>query len=128
MAAPFDPALTGQVNTTLGPLFGAAISSPLATDRFAAVGFDRDDWAERYFAFRSAQLGRATAETVIATYFNFAPRRIHRYVPRVWDIAEPEVVLDVLMDSVDALMGEALVEFAGSPELAELAALLSDAA
>jgi Helix-turn-helix family len=127
MTAPFDPALTSQVNTTLGPLFTVPITSPVAADKFAAVGFDRDDFGERYFAFRSAPLGRATAETVIATYFNFAPRRIRKYIPRVWDIAEPEVVLDVLMDSVDATMGDALREHAGTPELLELAALLSDA-
>ncbi len=128
MTPPVDPALTSQVNTALGPLFGAPIASPIAVDKFAAVGFDRDDWGERYFAFRSAPLGRVTAETVIATYFNFAPRRIRKYIPRVWDIAEPDVVLDVLMDSVRETMEHALTDFAGSPELLELGALLSTAA
>ncbi|MET0626899.1 MAG: hypothetical protein ABW033_00405, partial [Acidimicrobiia bacterium] len=66
MSALFDPALTSQINTTLGAMFGAPITSPIAADKFAAVGFDRDDFGERYFAFRSAPLGRATAETVIA--------------------------------------------------------------
>ena len=117
-----------EVARALGPMFAVPITAPEAVDRFAAIGFDRDDWAERYFAFRSAQLGRATAETVIATYFNFAPRRIHRYIPRVWEIADPAVVLDVLMDSVDAAMGRALVDFADTPELLELADLLSAAA
>ena len=128
MAASFEPAVAGEVARALGPMFAVPITAPEAVDRFAAIGFDRDEWAERYFAFRSAQLGRATAETVIATYFNFAPRRIHRYFPRVWEIADPAVVLDVLMDSVDAAMGRALVDFADTPELRELAGLLSDAA
>ena len=128
MAASFEPAVAGQVAQALGPMFALPITAPEAVDRFAAIGFDRDEWAERYFAFRSAQLGRATAETVIATYFNFAPRRIHRYIPRVWDIADPEVVLDTLMDSVDAAMGRALVDMAGTPELRELANLISAAA
>ena len=128
MAASFEPAVAGQVAQALGPMFAVPITAPEAVDRFAAIGFDRDEWAERYFAFRSAQLGRATAETVIATYFNFAPRRIHRYFPRVWEIADPQVVLDMLMDSVDAAMGRALVDIAGTPELRELANLISAAA
>ena len=73
MAASFEPAVAGQVAQALGPMFALPITAPEAVDRFTAIGFDRDEWAERYFAFRSAQLGRATAETVIATYFNFAP-------------------------------------------------------
>ncbi len=128
MAASFEPGLTGQVARTLTPMFAVPITAPEAVDRFVAIGFDRDEWAERYFAFRSAQLGRATAETVIATYFNFAPRRIHRYIPRVWEIAEPVAVLEALMDSVEAAMGRALAEFADTPELLELAGLLGEAA
>jgi hypothetical protein len=128
MAATFEPALTGEVARALGPMFAVPMVAPEAVDRFVAIGFDRDEWAERYFAFRSAQLGRATPETVIATYFNFAPRRIHRYFPRVWEIADPAVVLEVLMDSVDAAMGRALVDFTDTPELLELAGLLGEAA
>jgi hypothetical protein len=127
MPAGFDPALTRQIHVALGPLFGAQVRSPAATERFADIGFDRDDLADRYYAFRSAQLGRATVETVIAAYFNFAPRQIRQFIPRVWDIAEPTVVLDALMDSVDAGMGGSLGDLAGSPELLELAALLRDA-
>jgi hypothetical protein len=128
MAESFEPAITGKVAQALSPMFAVPITAPEAVDRFAAIGFARDEWAERYFAFRSAQLGRATAETVIATYFNFAPRRIHRYIPRVWEIADPAVVLEVLMDSVDAAMGRALAVFADTPELLELAGLLGEAA
>ncbi len=128
MAASFEPAVSGEVARALTPLFSVPITAPEAIDRFAAIGFDRDEWADRYFAFRSAQLGRATAETVVAAYFNFAPQRIHRFFPRVWEIAEPPVVLEVLMDSVDAAMGRALVDFADTAELLELAGLLSTAA
>ena len=127
MAAAFDPVLTRQVNAALGPLFVAPIVSPVASEKFGAAGFSRDDWSERYFAFRSAPLGRATAETVIATYYNFSPARIREYVPRVWDIAEPDVVLDALMDTIDTMTGDALADVKGSSELLELAALLTEA-
>src|SRR5215470_10144593 len=128
MSEPFDTTLTREINSTLGPLFIAPMSSTLARDRYAAAGFSADDIREWYYAFRSAPMGRATAETVIATYYNFAPHLVRKYVPRVWDIAEPATVLDVLVDIVDATMGSALADFAGSAELVELAELLTAAA
>lgn len=128
MPTTFDSTLTGRVNTTLGPLFGVPVTTPLAVPHYTKIGFDADDRMGWYYAFRSAPLGRATAETVISTFFNFRPERIRQYVPQVWDIAEPAVVIDTLMDLVDSVMGDALSEMADSAELRELAALLTTAA
>ena len=128
MSATFDPVLTREVNSTLGGLFLLPLLAPQVAERTAAAGFHGDDRMAWYFGFRSAPMGRASAETVIATYFNFPPGRIRRHVPRVWDIAEPAVVLDVLADVIDASMGEPLADVADSPELRELAELLTAAA
>src|SRR5262245_29010503 len=128
MSESFDPHLTSEINRQLGAMFGAPMTSRQSAERYTAAGFSADDFREWYYAFRSAPMGRVSAETVIATYFNFQPSLVRRYVPRVWDIAEPPVVIDVLLDSVDATMGDALAEFAGKPELTELAELLSAAA
>jgi hypothetical protein len=46
----------------------------------------------------------------------------------VWDIAEPLVVIDALMDGVDAAMSRALGHFPGTSEVLELAGLLGEAA
>jgi hypothetical protein len=121
-------ALTREVNTVLEPLFTAAIVASESVEGFAALGFDRDDWWERYFAFRSAPLGRASADAVVATYFNFRPERIAKYVPRVWDIAEPAAVLDTLRNATATMMARALGESANSAEVRELAGLIGEAA
>ena len=64
MTTPFDPQLTFQVMAALSPLFTLLIRSPIAVERFGEVGFSRDDWWERYFAFRSAQMGAASLDLV----------------------------------------------------------------
>src|SRR5262245_2446071 len=128
MSATFDPVLTREVNSALGGLFLLPMLAPQVQPRTTAAGFDGDDRMAWYFGFRSAPMGRASAETVIATHFNFPPARIRRHGPRVWDIAEPAVVLDVLADVIDAAMGEPLADVTQSSELKELAGLLTAAA
>ena len=127
MSDAFDPILTREINATLGPLFVAPMSSTIARDVYAKAGFSKDDVREWYYAFRSAPMGRASAETVIATYYNFAPDLVRKYVPRVWDIADPAAVIDLLLEVIDAAMGNALADYAGNAELVELAELLTAA-
>jgi hypothetical protein len=127
MTTPFDPQLTFQVMAALSPLFTLLIRSPIAVERFGEVGFSRDDWWERYFAFRSAQMGAASLETVLATFYNFAPRHVEPYVPRIWEIAEPDVVITTLLESADEVMRTVIAQHVGTPELGELAELLGEA-
>lgn len=42
-----------------------------------------------YFGLRAAPLGRPTAATVDATFANFAPAFVRRWVPDVWDRVDP---------------------------------------
>jgi len=123
-----EPSLTSDVSTVLGPMITAPLMAPTAIDLWSAAGFDREDRSEWYYAYRAAPLGRASADTVIATFFNFNPSVVRRYVPRVWDIAEPSTTIELLLEVVDATMGEALADFDATPELRELADLLSAAA
>ncbi len=46
-----------------------------------------------YFASRAAPMGRVSAGTVEAVFYNFAPTMVAANVPSVWDHAEPEQVL-----------------------------------
>lgn len=43
-----------------------------------------------YFAFRSAPLGRVGAGAVEATFSNFAPSFVQRWVPALWERTTPE--------------------------------------
>ena len=46
-----------------------------------------------YFAFRAAPMGRVGSGVVEATFFNFAPEFVARWVPEVWERADPETLL-----------------------------------
>ena len=43
-----------------------------------------------YFGLRAAPLGRVEPGVVDATFFNFAPSFVRRWVPEVWSVASPE--------------------------------------
>lgn len=45
-----------------------------------------------YFGARAAPMGAVTAGVVDATFFNFAPSRVARAVPDVWDLVSPEAL------------------------------------
>src|SRR5579863_9623591 len=46
-----------------------------------------------YFGFRSAPLGLVGSGVVEATFFNFAPSFVERWVPDVWQRATPEALV-----------------------------------
>jgi hypothetical protein len=68
-----------------------------------------------YFALRAAPLGPVPAEVVVATFYNFHPRKVAHAVPAAWEAASPA---DYLRAHVAALLSggldpcEALVIFA----------------
>ena len=47
-----------------------------------------------YFGFRAAPMGPVGAGVVEASFFNFAPGFVQRWVPQVWHHATPEALLD----------------------------------
>lgn len=47
-----------------------------------------------YFGFRAAPLGPASAGTVEATFANFAPSFLRRWVPEVWALASPPELVE----------------------------------
>ena len=55
-----------------------------AADRLGITGF----WSG-YFAFRAAPMGAVAAGVVDATFCNFAPAFVRRWVPAVWDTTTP---------------------------------------
>ena len=52
-----------------------------------------------YFAFRAAPMGAVGSGVVEATFFNFAPSFVRRWVPQVWSVASPEVCIDARRDA-----------------------------
>jgi hypothetical protein len=76
-----------------------------------------------YFASRSAPLGLVSPELVISTFYNFAPARVRRAIPSVWETCTPEQVLAARVDVVDGALRRLIPDAVESDEMAEAAAL-----
>ena len=103
------------------PIHGMVYFTPHGPVAYARVGITHQRMA--YFASRSAALGAVSAETVIATFFNFSPAIIYRDIPAAWDIASPAQMLAARLDAVDRSLRQAWPDGIASPEVREAADL-----
>ncbi|MCW2744312.1 MAG: hypothetical protein JWM48_862 [Mycobacterium sp.] len=114
--------LARKAHRTLEMLHASSYFVPESQAAFEPLGVRGG--MRSYVAARSAALGVVPGPVVTATFFNFAPRVIERYVPAVWAITTPEAVTAARLAMVDAawrrLLGDDVV---GSAEMAEAAAL-----
>jgi len=107
------------------PLHSFIYFAPEAAERYEALGLEG---GSGYFASRSAAFGPASAETVIATFFNFNPAFVRLSMTSVWDKVTPEQVLAARLEAADAALRRGLGDLIGSDALAETAALTRKAA
>ncbi|HEU5029697.1 MAG TPA: hypothetical protein VFV01_32620 [Spirillospora sp.] len=91
----------------LEPVHGMIYFVPEGPERYAALGLDG---AAGYFASRSAAFGRASAEVVIATFYNFHPALVRAALPAAWDKASPEQVLAARLDAAGAALRRAGID------------------
>ncbi len=111
---------------TLEPIHGMIYFSPHGPAAYAEIGITRSRMG--YFASRSAALGPVSAETAIATFFNFNPTLVHSALPAAWDIASPTDVLAARLVAVDRSLRQAWGDEAVGPRVQEAAALARRAA
>lgn len=110
---------------TIEPLHSFIYFAPEAQERFEALGLEG---GQGYFASRSAAFGRASAETVIATFYNFNPAFVRTAIPAAWEKVTPEQVLAARLDAADAALRRGLGYLIGTDAVAEAAALTRKAA
>jgi hypothetical protein len=107
---------------TLEPLHGMIYFVPEAAEAYAEIGITG---RAGYFSSRAAPMGAVTADVVVATFYNFNPALVREAIPRSWDIAAPEVIVQARFRAVDAalrrLLGEEIVD---SPAMARAAELV----
>jgi hypothetical protein len=80
-----------------------------------------------YFASRSAPMGPVPAEVVVATFYNFHPRMVHRAIPDAWGFAAPAEVLAARFEGAGAALRRLLGGWVERPEVVEAAALARQA-
>lgn len=78
-----------------------------------------------YFASRSAPMGPVSAGVTTATFYNFNPEIVARYLPRAWGLASIEDILAARLRIADRglrrLLGDEAPQAPAVMELAELA-------
>ena len=110
---------------TIEPLHGFIYFAPEAAQRYEALGLSA---GAGYFASRSAAFGPASAETVIATFFNFNPAFVRQSMAGVWDKVTPEQVLAARLEAAEVTLRRGLGDLIGTDAVAEAAALARKAA
>ena len=108
------------------PLHAMVYFVPEAPEQYAKLGLDA---TEGYFASRGAALGTVGPGPVIATFYNFSPRRVRRALPSAWSKATPEQLVAARLAAADAALARGLgAEVLTGPEVAEAAGLARTAA
>ncbi|NUP15788.1 MAG: hypothetical protein HOZ81_06780 [Streptomyces sp.] len=99
---------------------------PEARRRYADLGLSG---RAGYFCSRSAAFGRASAELVIATFYNFNPDLVQQSIDGAWDATSPQQVLDARYAAADeALRRAGIHELPYLDEVLELTRRAAEAA
>jgi hypothetical protein len=120
-----EPIVARKTHRTLEMIHGYIYFAPEATEAYAALGVTG---RSGYFASRSAAMGPASAELVIATFFNFNPGLVRHAMDGVWDITTPEALTAARYQAAEAMLRRTLGDLAEGPDVAEAAALARRAA
>jgi hypothetical protein len=121
-----DPALARETWRLGEPLHGMIYFAQEGPERYAEIGLRGQRMG--YFASRSAAFGKASAELVLATFYNFSPALIARAIPEAWELADPPTVLTARLAAVDGALRRGLGDAIGTPEIEEAAELAGIAA
>jgi hypothetical protein len=117
--------LARSAHRYLEPLHNLVYFVPENGERYTALGIKGG--MRGYFASRSAPLGLAPAELVISTFYNFAPSRVRKAIPSVWEVTTPEAVLEARLDGADAALRRLLGDDVNSSEMGRAAELAREA-
>ncbi len=110
----------------LEPYHAMVYFAPEARAAYGAAGL-KGGWMG-YFASRSAPMGPVPAEVVVATFYHFHPRLVHRAIPDAWTLSSPERVLAARYEGADTALRRLLGPVGGAAGLAEAAGLARRAA
>jgi hypothetical protein len=118
-----DPSRARQMWHLLEPIHASVYFAPEAKPTYTEAGL-KGYWMG-YFASRSAAFGEASAEIVMATFYNFAEHLVRRAIPDAWRLSTPQRVLDARMSVADQVLTRV---FEDAPEVAEAAEIAEDIA
>ena len=117
-----DPGLARQLWRRIEVIHAVTYFSPEPLNALRDAGY-KGFWMG-YFAGRAAPFGEASADIVMATFYNFAESRVRKAVPDAWSFAPPSAALDARLVGSVAAIRRAI----GDADVADVAALARRAA
>ncbi|MDP9066768.1 MAG: hypothetical protein M3N53_00275 [Actinomycetota bacterium] len=110
-----DRSLARRTWQLLEPYHAVVYFDPKAKAIYESIGL-KGYWMG-YFASRSAAMGATVPEVVVATFYNFHPRMVHRALPDAWRFSTPEAVLEARYQLAHTALDRALAGKLGSREI-----------
>jgi hypothetical protein len=110
-----DSSIARRLWATLEPIHAMIYFVPEAFTAWEQLGFTHPRMG--YFAQRSAAMGAVTAPVVAATFYNFNPATVERFIPAVWDIAPPADIVEHRYRAADQALRRLLGETVASTEM-----------
>ncbi|MEV4642105.1 hypothetical protein AB0J80_32630 [Actinoplanes sp. NPDC049548] len=120
-----DPAAAREAWRLAEPLHAMVYFVPEATERFEALGISA---RAGYFAARGGVFGPVGPAPVVATFYNFRPDLVARFLPSTWEIVSPAAAIEARLAAADAALERGLGDTLRSDEVAEAASLARRAA
>jgi hypothetical protein len=111
---PVEPRDVARVYRRLEPLHSMIYFAPEVGEELGELGIEHP--RAQYFAQRSAAMGAVGPGVVAATYYNFNPALVARFVPMIWLSAPPEVVLNARLRAADRALRRLLGDAVSSRE------------
>src|SRR5436309_3987106 len=120
-----DRQMVARAHRAVEPLHNHLYFAPEQDEHLTAVGLRPGRMC--YFASRSAPMGAVGPGVVAATFYNFNPELVARYIPRAWTLATPDQILTARFEAADGALKRLLGDAISSPALAEAAELAREA-
>lgn len=121
-----DALIARRTWRTLEPIHGMIYFVPEAGEHYRRAGLD--DQQAGYFASRAAPLGEASAELVIATFYNFSPALVRAAIPAAWMKASPGQLIEARRSAAGQALRRCLGGDATGDQATEAAVLARRAA
>ncbi|CAN5921504.1 hypothetical protein BH23ACT10_BH23ACT10_30290 [soil metagenome] len=118
--------LARKMWATLEPTAAMIFFAREAFDAWERLGFPHRGMG--YFASRAAPMGRVSGPVVAASFYNFNPDLVERFIPAAWDLAEPSTVLQARFDAAGAALRRYLGDAVDSEDMRWAAEVVERAA
>jgi helix-turn-helix protein len=118
----FASALAGRAHRATETLHALVYFVPEAESELTAVGLRPGRMP--YFASRAAPMGPVAASVVAATFYNFNPALVAKYIPRAWTLASPDAILAGRLRVIEKSYARLLPQSSHSTAMTELSELL----